>query len=146
MLDSLDEQLVQLLQSDARQSSEVLAKQLHVSSTTIRRRLRKLIQSGVIRIVAAVDPSKVGLPLVAVIAYNVSYDKIDSVLHVLASQSEVKWLSTTAGRFDIVATTQFPSTDALFNFMQRVMSKAEGVKGSEMFICLHVEKGRYMRI
>ena len=52
MIDSLDEQLINLLAKDAKQSSEVLARQLCVSSSTIRRRMKKLVQGGVLRITA----------------------------------------------------------------------------------------------
>ncbi|MFQ5874857.1 MAG: Lrp/AsnC family transcriptional regulator [Dehalococcoidia bacterium] len=64
MSDSLDEQLVHLLEWDARQSSEALAKQLQVSPSTVRRRIRKLMQSGILRTVAFVDPTKLGFPLI----------------------------------------------------------------------------------
>ncbi len=68
IIGQMDEQLVHLLQQDARQTSEVLAKKLNVSTTTVRRRMRKLIQSGFLRITAVVDPSKVGFSLPAATA------------------------------------------------------------------------------
>ena len=89
MLDSLDEQLLQLLEKDGRQSSEALAKQLRVSPSTIRRRVRKLIQSGVLCIVAVADPGKIGFPLAAVIAFDVAHDKLDLVMEKLSSRPEV---------------------------------------------------------
>ena len=61
--DDIDRQLIRLLEKDARQSSEQLAKKLAVSSTTVRRRLRRLIQQGVLRIVAVVEPKKAGVVL-----------------------------------------------------------------------------------
>ena len=63
IMDNLNKQLVGLLQQDGRQSSQVIAKQLHVSSATIRRRLSNLLENGSIRIVAAIDPAKVGYSL-----------------------------------------------------------------------------------
>lgn len=90
IIDGLDERLIHLLENDARQSSEVLAAQLNTSPATIRRRVRKLIQSEVLRIVAVVDSSKVGLPLTAVIALDVAHEKLDSVTQMLVSRPEVK--------------------------------------------------------
>jgi len=44
----LDERLIELLSQDARQSSQALAKRLNVSSSTIRRRISKLVKRGVL--------------------------------------------------------------------------------------------------
>ena len=146
MKDWLDESLVQLLEKDAAQSSEALAKQLNVSAVTVRRRVRRLIQSGVLRIVAVVDPNKVGFPLTAVIAFDVAHDKLDSVTQLLASRPEVQWVSTTTGRFDVLVLVRFRSTNELSDFIQRELVDIEGVRDSETFICLDTKKGHYIQI
>ncbi len=69
-MDLLDEHLIKLLAQDARVSSEVLANKLKVTPATVRRRLNELIKNKVVRILAAVDPNKVGLSLAAVRWYN----------------------------------------------------------------------------
>ena len=58
----IDERLIQLLRENGRQSSNVLAKRLDVSSATVRRRIKNLVQSGVLRIVPVVDAGKAGFP------------------------------------------------------------------------------------
>ena len=137
--DSLDGRLIKLLQKDAGQSSEVLAKQLKVSAATVRRRIRQLIKNKVIRIAAIADPGKVGLPLAVIIAVDVFHDKLDSVMQTLANQPEILWTSTTTGRFDIIALTRFPSTDELSTFLQNEMPRIEGIRDTETFICLNLE-------
>ena len=143
-MDSLDKNLIELLARDARQSSEALAKQLNVSPATIRRRINKLIQSGVVRIVAVGDPNKIGFPLAAVICFDVAHEKLDSVMEMLANRREVRWVSSSTGRFDIIALARFHSTDELSDFMQKEMAHVEGLRNSETFVCLHVKKGRYV--
>jgi len=145
-MDTLDEQLVQLLGQDARQSSELLAKQLHVSPVTIRRRIRKLLQDGAIRIAAVVDTSKIGFPLAAVIAFNVSHDKLDKATQVLTKYKEITWCTVTTGRFDIIAIARFRSTDELYEFMRKEMTKIEGLMNTETFLSLAVKKGRYLPV
>ncbi len=145
-MDLLDRHLIQLLQKDARQSSEVLARQLKVSPATVRRRVRKLIQQGVLNVVAVVDPAKAGFPLSVLMAFDVAHDKLDSVLDTLASQPEVTLASTTTGRFDILALARFASTDELSDFVEKKVTRIEGVNNSETFICLRIAKGRYMQI
>ncbi len=135
-VDALDERLIKLLQQDARRSSDVLAKQLDVSPATVRRRVRNMIRKGVVRIAAIPDPEKVGLPLAAIIALNVDHEKLGSVLNTLAAHPDIGWVCTTTGRFDILAMARFHSTEELSRFVQSEMTKVEGVRDSETFVCL----------
>ncbi|MDO8568180.1 MAG: Lrp/AsnC family transcriptional regulator [Dehalococcoidales bacterium] len=137
-IDSLDERLIKMLQKDAHRSSGVLAKQLKVSPATVRRRMRRLIQNGTMRIAAIVDPAKIGLPLAAMIALHVEHDKLDSVVKQLSKRPEVGWLSTTTGRFDIMALARFPSTEELSKFIQKETTGIQGIRDSETFVCLNV--------
>lgn len=144
-LNSVDERLIEALGKNGRQSSEVLAKQLRVSSATVRRRIKKLTQGGLLRIVAVVDPKNLGFPLAAIIAFNIDHEKVDTAMKALASRSEVKWVSTTTGRFDIIVLAWFASTDELSDFCQRQLAEVDGIRESETFICLEIRKGRLMQ-
>ena len=141
--DSLDKQIVRLLGQDARQNSETLAKQLKLSSATVRRRLRKLLRSDALHIIGLVDPNRFGFPLAVMIALDVAHDKLESALEALAKRPEIRWVSTSTGRFDIIALARFPSTESLSEFVIKELTHMEGVRDSETFICLNVKKGRY---
>ena len=145
MIDSVDEQIARLLSQNARQNSEALAKQLNLSSATVRRRLRKLIREDVLNIVGVVDPVKFGFPVAVVITLDVAHDKLESAMEVLAKRPEIRWVSTTTGRFDIMVLARFRSNNELSEFMTKVLAKLEGVKDSETFLCLYVKKGFYIQ-
>ena len=145
-LDALDEKLVGVLKENARQSSEKLAKKLNVSPTTVRRRLKKLIRSGAVRMVALVEPSKAGISLLTIIAFDIAHDSLDSAVQILSEQSEVKWISTTTGRFDIMVEAAFHSTQELSDFLQKKLADIKGVKDTETFVCLEVKKGKYISL
>ncbi len=142
-MDDLDKQIASLLQQDGRQSSHMLAKQLHVSSATIRRRLKNLLQSGTIRIVAALDPVQAGYSLQALVAFDVEHSELNNVTDKLAEHPEVKWVVTTTGRFDVMAFAVLSSPSELSEFMQGEITRIKGVKDTETFICLTVKKGHY---
>ncbi len=144
ILDSTNEKLIQLLGQDAQQSSETLAKQLNLSAATVRRRLRRLTRSGLLRIVGVVNPADVGLAVAAIIAMDIVPDKLASAMKQLAKLSEIKWLSTTTGRFDIIALARFRSSNELSDFVGKKLTRIEGVKDSETFVCLDVQKGPYV--
>ena len=141
IIDSVDEQIVRLLGQDARQNSKTLAKQLNLSAATVRRRLRKLIRSDLLRIVGVVDPTSFGFPLIAVITLDVAHDKIKLALEALSKRPEVRFVSTITGQYDVIAIARFRSTELLSEFVTKEMGKLEGVKDSETFICLEVKKG-----
>jgi len=141
---SIDEQLVRLLGQDARQGSEALAKQLKVSAATVRRKIGSLVRNGTLRIAGVVDPSKFGLPLAVVITLDVAHTKLGTALETLTSWPEVRWVASTTGRFDIIAIARFSTTDDLSAFITNKLSRLDGLKDSETFVCLEVKKGRYV--
>jgi Lrp/AsnC family transcriptional regulator for asnA, asnC and gidA len=142
IIDSVDEQIVRLLGKDGRQTSETLGKQLNLSAATVRRRLRKLIHSDLLRIVGVVDPSSFGFPMIAVISLDVAHDKVELAVEELSKRPEVSFVSTTTGRYDIIAIARFRSIDCLSEFVTKELAKLEGVRDSETFICLQEKKGR----
>lgn len=139
-IDKLDRELINILMKDARRSSSVLGKQLNVSSSTIRRRMKRLVEEGVANIIAVPEPSKVGLMVEAIIALDISHEKVDSTLKALRDYPQVRWVAATSGRFDVMAYVWLDSTEELYKFIENEVGKLEGVIKSETFICLHVEK------
>ena len=140
MVDQFDKKLISLLEQDARQTSEKLAEQLSASPSTVRRRMSELIKRGSIRIVAIPEPKQIGVPLVAIVAFQVLHEKVTSFLKTLGSRKDVKCLYATSGRFDAIALMWFSSTEQLYDFMEREVAKIDGVKATETFVCLHAEK------
>ena len=140
IMDNIDEQIIHLLEQNARQSSETIAKQIHVSSATVRRRLKRLIDSNVLDIVAIRDPSKTGLPVTVLVAFDIERNFLDSVMKILSDHPRVVWACTTTGQFDGFAFLRFAANEDLSLFLRKDLVKIQGIKDSETFICLNVEK------
>lgn len=67
-LDRIDLRLLRLLQEDGRMSNAELAERVNVSAATCHRRVRRLIEAGVVRGVRAViAPERVGLGAVVLV-------------------------------------------------------------------------------
>jgi len=140
IIDSVDEQIVRLLGKDARQNSETLAKHLNLSAATVRRRLRKLLQSDLLRIVGVVDPTSFGFPLIVIITLDVTHDKVELATELLSNLPEVRFASTITGRYDVIVIARFRSTEHLSEFITKELGKVEGLRDSETFVCLEVKK------
>jgi Lrp/AsnC family transcriptional regulator, regulator for asnA, asnC and gidA len=143
-MDKTDVALVEILQKDARFTSDELAKRLHVSSATIRRRIQKLLRDDVMRIVAITDPKKIGLSTVVGIHLEFNLKSVDKGADELARYKNVKSVSLTTGRFNCMALAVFPSTDEFQDFMRTVVSNLEGLTAVETHIFLEYKKGRFI--
>ena len=93
---------------------------------------------------AIADSSTVALPLTVMIALDVPHQDLDCVTKILSALSEITWLATTTGQFDIIALAQFRSMDELNQFIRRTLTTVEGVKNSETFVCLQIDKRSYL--
>ena len=79
-IDAIDAQLLALLQRDALKPARVLAQALHVSVSSVQRRMRDLRKRGVIeRIAALVEPSLVGHPITVVVDVWLEKEDVRSV-------------------------------------------------------------------
>lgn len=140
MIDAIDNQLILLLEKDGQQSSEELAKHLHISPRTVRRRIKNLVEKGVMNIVAISDPDKVGLPVAAIITLDIDNDKVLPVVRTLSKLPPVRWAAATTGRFDAIILARFASTEELTKFLHETIIKIEGIRNIETFVCLHIER------
>ncbi len=139
MTDSIDRRLIELLQENAHRSSGALAKLLGVSSSTVRRRTKALVQKEVIRFVANPDPVKLGYTIMAISAFDIDHANLQPVLETLNNRADIHWLAAVSGRFDAMASVWATSTDELFKWLDEI-GKIEGIKNIETFICLHIRK------
>jgi Lrp/AsnC family transcriptional regulator for asnA, asnC and gidA len=139
-MDEIDNQLIRIVERNARQSSGAIAKQLNVSSATVRRRLKHLIDAQELHVVAHVDPVKSGFPVSALTGLNIDSELHDEVVKQLRKLPEVSWASTTTGRFDGFIFARYHSNEHLYDFLKNVLTQIRGIKDSETFICLHIEK------
>jgi len=140
-MDEIDHKLITLLRNDARCPVASLARQLGISRSTVRARIGRLLDRGVIRgftISARESDSRNAVRAVMMVA--VEGNLAEKVLRRLMGFPEVRRLHTTNGQWDIVAeivTDTLPEFDTL---LSRIRS-TEGVANTETSILLSSPKG-----
>jgi Lrp/AsnC family transcriptional regulator, regulator for asnA, asnC and gidA len=139
-IDTVDKQILHLLEKSADLTSQEIGSRIKMSSSSVRRRVRRLTKLGILRTVAVSDSFALGYTVTAVITLKVSIDQVDSVVYALSKRNEVIWAATVSGRFDVIAITRFRSTEELSRFIKQELINITGLKDTETFICLHVEK------
>lgn len=142
-MDDLDRKLIALLQVNGRASNARIARDVGVSEGTVRRRLRRLIQDEVIRVVAVPDPEKMGLNTVALVGIQADPDKIDAVAEKLAQLPEAHYVSLTTGSYDIFMWVALASSEELGKFLRQKVGVTEGIRRTETFVHLAIAKKGY---
>jgi DNA-binding Lrp family transcriptional regulator len=103
-LDDLDHRLIAALIRDSRQSNREIGRQLDVSDATVRAHLRRLTESGLVRLTAVVDPIVLGTAGSAAFCFlSVDRTRIESVIESLQQLPQVWQMSESFGRFDVEA-------------------------------------------
>jgi Lrp/AsnC family transcriptional regulator for asnA, asnC and gidA len=142
-MDELDRKIIQILQGNGRASNARIARDVGVSEGTVRRRLKTLVQDGLIKVVALPDPEVLGYDTEALVGIQVDPDKIDEVATVLVNLKESSWVSVTTGSFDIFCWVTLPTSEELGNFLKTVLGTIPGVRRTETFVSLSVRKRNY---
>src|SRR3990172_7835250 len=142
-MDDLDRKLIELLQVNGRASNAHIARQAGVSEGTVRRRLRRLILDGIIRVVAVPDPQKMGLTTVALVGIQADPDKLDAVAAELAHLPEVQYVALTTGSYDIFIWVALRSSDELGRFLRQKVGVTPGIRRTETFVHLAIVKKGY---
>lgn len=132
-LDDLDERLLALLKEDARASFVELAGALDTSEGTIRARLKRLVESGVIRRFTVTTAGHAVKALIGVrVAAHVPTSTVSKEIRVLDGVTDVWEVS---GDTDILIRVDVPSTQGLDDVVEKIRTMKD-VEGTDSRLIL----------
>jgi Lrp/AsnC family transcriptional regulator, leucine-responsive regulatory protein len=139
-LDATDRRLLDLLQTDAALSNQELAAAAHTSPATALRRVRRLVDAGVIeRRVALLNPDRLGHGLTALVEITLDRqgaEHLDAFEQRIASDDEVQQLWRVSPGPDfvlVVHCTDMPGYQAL---AQRLFTQDANVRNVKAYFAL----------
>ncbi len=141
-VDDTSKAIIGMLQSDGRASYSAIAREIGLSEAAVRQRVQRLLDSGVLQIVAVTDPAQVGFSRQAMIGIRATGD-IGKVADRVGEMPEVDYLVTTAGRYDLLAELVCEDDEHLFEALTTRIRAVKGVQETETFIYLKLNKQRY---
>jgi Lrp/AsnC family transcriptional regulator for asnA, asnC and gidA len=141
-LDETAKHIIELLQDDGRLSYSAIAKKVGLSEAAVRHRVQKLIESGVMQVVAVTDPMQMGFARQAMIGVKVT-GNVREVAAELAVMDKLDYVVITTGRFDILAEIVAESDDELLEVVSEQISALDRVVTTETFVYLRLEKQTY---
>lgn len=139
-LDGLDCNLIRLLQTDGRMPNNAIAQELNISEFTVRRRLKRLLDNGIIRIVAVADPIDLGFEIAGNLKIRIDLKKTDQVLKQLKQIDSLVWVALTTGGTDVDADFVTRSLKEFQELIFKKISRIDGVLSTETSLMVELVK------
>ena len=141
-VDATSRAIIEQLQEDGRRAYATIGKAVGLSEAAVRQRVQKLIDSGVLQIVAVTDPTQIGFARQAMIAISVS-GAVEAVAAELDKIAEVDYIVITAGSFDLMAEVVVEDDAHLLDLVSSRIRSIPGVLRTETFLYLKLVKQTY---
>ncbi|GAA4569707.1 Lrp/AsnC family transcriptional regulator [Micromonospora coerulea] len=141
LLDDVAKQIIEQLQEDGRRPYATIGKAVGLSEAAVRQRVQRLLDAGVMQIVAVTDPLQLGFPRQAMIGLRTNGD-LETVADRLAGFEEIDYVVITAGSFDLLAEVVCRNDAHLLEILQKLRA-VEGVLATEAFVYLKLRKQTY---
>jgi Lrp/AsnC family transcriptional regulator for asnA, asnC and gidA len=143
MLDEINRAIISYLQYDGRASYTEIAKVVGISEGSVRRRFKQLRESGLLQIVAIVEPHELGWKEAGMIGITVQAHMTEDVAAAVAELPEVTYLFQAAGEFDLFAEVFCRDREHFVSFLNNKLQKIPGVEHTQSFIILKMHKLSY---
>ncbi|MFE4692045.1 MULTISPECIES: Lrp/AsnC family transcriptional regulator [unclassified Streptomyces] len=142
-VDAVSLAIIEQLQEDGRRPYAAIGKAVGLSEAAVRQRVQKLLDQGVMQIVAVTDPLTVGFRRQAMVGINVEGD-LDPVAESLSAMTECEYVVMTAGSFDLMVEIVCEDDDHLLETINKRIRAIPGVRSTESFVYLKLKKQTYM--
>ena len=141
-LDATSKAIIEQLQADGRRPYAAIGKAVGLSEAAVRQRVQRLVESGVVQIVAVTDPLQVGFTRQAMIGIKAEGD-LEKLADALAALPEVDYVVITAGAFDVLVEVVCEDDEHLLEVLNKQIRTLQGVRTTETFVYLKLRKQLY---
>lgn len=142
-VDEVDNKIISALRRDGRKSNVDLGREIGVSEGTIRKRVARLIQEGVMQVIAVANPQKLGYQIEVLIGVHADIDKVKDSVERLSAMEEIRTVSICSGVYDMVMVALFRDNDELLGFLLNKLGVIPGIRKTETSYLLRTAKRTY---
>jgi Lrp/AsnC family transcriptional regulator for asnA, asnC and gidA len=140
LLDELDKRIIRLLQRNARVPNTEIGRALDVTETTVRNRVNRLVDEGLIEIVAVVNPRATEATISALMLLTVAPPGVRETAERVKACPEVRYLSLVIGRGQIMIEAFFRDHEHMLSFQTEFVASLPAVTGVESWLVAMVPK------
>jgi Lrp/AsnC family transcriptional regulator for asnA, asnC and gidA len=141
-LDAINRKIMIQLQEDGRRSYVSIGKAVGLSEAAVRLRVQKMIDEGLMQIVAVTNPLELGYKRQAMVGITVDGD-IEYVARQLRNIRQIDYIVITTGRYDILAELFSEDDESMLAVVNREIRKIDGIARTELFTYMRLEMQRY---
>ncbi|MFI6508123.1 Lrp/AsnC family transcriptional regulator [Streptosporangium sp. NPDC050855] len=141
VLDDLSKRIIEELQADGRKAYAAIGKAVGLSEAAVRQRVQRLLDAGVMQIVAVTDPLTLGFSRQAMIGIKCEGD-LETVADELSAIKEIDYVVLTAGSLDIMVEVVCESDQHLLEILGKIRA-IPTVRATETFVYLKLHKQTY---
>ncbi|SHM33666.1 transcriptional regulator, AsnC family [Cryptosporangium aurantiacum] len=142
VLDDIAKRIIEQLQRDGRRSYAAIAKDVGLSEAAVRQRIQRLLEAGVMQIVAVTDPLMLGFRRQAMVGVRAEGD-LREVAERLGKLDEIDYVVLTAGSYDVLLEVVAEDDDHLLRVVNELIRQVPGVRSTEIFMYLRLVKQTY---
>ncbi|MBU1343739.1 MAG: Lrp/AsnC family transcriptional regulator [Proteobacteria bacterium] len=142
-IDAVDSQMIVLLQNDGRISNTAIAKKLGIAESTVRTRLKRLIDNKIVQIVAVSSPFDLGFQVAGNFKISIDLKKKDSIMQELVAIKELWYVVLTTGGTDVDADFIAPSFEDLQTLIFEKINKIDGINKIETSLIMQYGKHKF---
>lgn len=139
-MDDLDRALVRRLQDDGREGNRSLAAALGANEVTIANRLKRLEESGTVRVVAVADMLAFGRTELVILLVRVIGRPVDEVADDVAKLPDAIAVTITTGRFDLVITLLARDHQHVGQFISEDLGRISGIDLVRSELAIEIRK------
>jgi Lrp/AsnC family transcriptional regulator for asnA, asnC and gidA len=140
-IDALDVSILCILREDSRISNAEIARMLETSEATIRRRIKGMIDKGIIAGFSTyINYSLIENPVKAYIHLKVRTDGMESVVKKIKSHEMMLALYRVTGEYDLLCVSLFSSMSGLHEFLDYFLG-IDGIIETNTQIVMKAHKG-----
>ena len=143
--DDLNQRIIRLLQDDGRAAYDVIGQQLGVSGGTIRNRIARMREAGMLRIVAVVDPVAVDYEADAMLGVKtVPGVAPAAVAQRLEPHPAVVYIMWVSGRFDLLVEVVCDEETELASFLNEHIHGQSDIAHLEVMTRIDMFKNQFL--
>jgi Lrp/AsnC family transcriptional regulator for asnA, asnC and gidA len=136
-LDELDRKIILDLQEDARRPYKDIATKLKVSEGTVKNRVTRLVNRGVLKLEARVDPLALPHKVSAVVGVNLKEREHEDIMRKIEKIPQVTSVWNASGHFDLFFEIMVDSLEELNEILfKKDIKDMGGISYTETFIIL----------
>ncbi len=138
-ISELEQRIVLELRRDGRRSIRQIARTLSATERQVSRAFGKLTESGVVRVIAVLNPARMGLTTMALLGMRLrpSADTV-KVAETVASEPRVDYVVICTGQYDLLTEVACTSADELVTVLRR-LAAPEGIEEIDVFSYLRLQ-------